>query len=73
MLCRREVQQKRSGNTAVAEAARLRAGSIETVDAVDYRAGRTTGPKRSAVKGQAHLADLVCSTKEGRGDCTRPH
>lgn len=70
MLCRGEVQQKHGRNTA--DAAGTRADTVDTAAAINYRGGRTTGPKRSAVNGQVDLADLVCSTKEGRDDRTMP-
>jgi hypothetical protein len=48
VLCRCQVQQKHGRNTAVAEA--VSADTVDTVDGVDYRAGRTTGSKRRAVQ-----------------------
>lgn len=54
----------------VAEAAG--ADTVVAVAVVDYRARRTTGPKRSAVKGQGHLADLLGPTQERHGDRAMP-
>ena len=70
MLYRYEVQQKQARNTAVAED--VSADAVDTIEVVDYRTGRATGPKRSVVEDQVYLADLESSTEEGRDDRTMP-
>lgn len=70
VLCLVEVQQRQQRRTV--SLGPVGRPPVEAVAAVDYRAGRTTGPERSAVNGQGDLADLVCSSDKGRDDRTTP-